>query len=147
MVGEKTEAWLSDATGLSRGVLREYREKNLSAADWRKGARGMVVWEDSALLNAQGVWPELDAILEKITGGLEEPERLPAGLEVLEATVIRKFRNPRLIEARTAKSAVLVRVHENKNFVPGMEVRVRRPKVATSPWTLEGRCPRWPGRF
>lgn len=147
MDDEITEAWLSDETGLSRAVLKGFREKNLSAADWRTGPRNMVVWEKSALRKARGRWRDMNELIEKICGpeeGAQTPQELPM---VVKASVVRKFANPQLIEARTATTAILVRVHDNKNFVSGMSIKARRPKAATSPWVLEGRCPRWPGRF
>lgn len=147
MVDEITEVWLSEETGISRSVLKGFREKNLSAADWRTGPRGMVVWEESALRKARGRWRDMNALIEKICGaeeGAEGPQELAA---VVTASVVRKFGNPQLIEARTATAAILVRVHDNKNFVSGMSIKARRPKSSGSPWVLEGRCPRWPGRF
>jgi hypothetical protein len=158
MDAEITEAWLSEETGLSRSVLREFREKNLSAADWRTGARNMVVWERSALGKARGQWRDMNGLIEKILTGGEPaeagaevaeyaPERAEVLPEVVQASVVRKFANPHLIEARTDTTAILVRVHNNENFVSGMSIRARRPKASTSPWVLEGRCPRWPGRF
>lgn len=147
MVDEITEAWLSEETGLSRAVLKEFREKNLSAADWRTGARGMVVWEQTALQKARGRWRDMNGLIEKICGAENGPEMTQEGAVVLTASVIRKFANPQLIEARTQAAAILVRVHDNKNFVSGMSIKARRPKTPGSPWILEGRCPRWPGRF
>lgn len=145
---ELSEAWLSEETGIPRDVLRGAREKNLGAADWRKGSRGQIVWELSGLNRCSVEFPEFAGILEKITGGVEGAERALEALEVIEAVVIRKFPNPRLIEAEDGAGArIRVRVHENKNFARGMRIKARAPKVKSMPYQLEGRSPRWPGRF
>jgi hypothetical protein len=145
---ELTEAWLSEETGVPRERLREIREKNLSAADWRKGTRGQIVWELTGLDRASVEIIEFAGIIEKITGGPEGARRALAGVTVLEARVVRKFGNPQLIEARGQSGELFrVKVHSSKNFTAGMCIKVRPPKVLGSPWVLVGRSPRWPGRF
>lgn len=181
---EITEIWLAEETGISRERLRELREEKLSAADWRKGSRGQVVWEVSGLLRAVEALPDLASVFEKfdsaaeavdgvsgkIGGGADGNDANPAVLEVsvadgaeasgeaplvafarlvpVGAKVRRKFRNPKLVEAVLETGEIIrVKVRESKNFIPGMAIRVLPPKVKGTPWRLEGRCPRWPGRF
>lgn len=71
----------------------------------------------------------------------------PAG--VVELKVLRKYGNPRMMLALDhAGEQVIVNVPDSKNFVPGMTLRARQ--VAEKPprrFRLEGRCPRFKGRY
>jgi len=145
---ELTESWLSTETGVSRSLLRSIREKKLSAADWRKGSNGKIVWELTGLDKGSAEVPEFAGIIEKIKGGIQGAQKALAGLTPVEAVVTRKFRNPKLIEARLGSDErIMVRVHSSENFVPNMKIKALEPKVSGSPWLLHGKCPRWRGRF
>lgn len=152
MDDEITEVLLSEETKISRSVLREFREKNLLDADWRIGQRNMVVWKRSAIDKLCMAWPEMDCLRQQKIMAAEKLDdelvKMPTqGPQVINAEVVRKFRNPQLLGARTSTEEILVRVHNNKNFAPGMCIRAKPPKGMTKIWTLDGRCPRWPGRW
>ncbi|MEM0966580.1 MAG: hypothetical protein AAGJ81_10575 [Verrucomicrobiota bacterium] len=65
-----------------------------------------------------------------------------------EGSFVRALRNPKLIEVRLEgeEACTLVRVQSNANFTAGMTVRAR-PPMEGSVWYLEGRCPRYRGRW
>jgi len=145
---ELSERWLSQETGLSRDILREHREKNLAAGDHRKGSRGQIVWEITALDKLSAEYPEFATILENLKGGEEGARKALGPSEAVDGLVTRMFANPHLIGAELpGNRQILVRVHDNKNFRPGMKVKARPAKDSGAPWVHEGRCPRWPGRY
>lgn len=145
---ELTEACLSEETGVSRELLRGLREKKLSAADWARGSRGQIVWEMSGVRAAVEDFPEMAVVLKKFEQGAERQDAPQAGLKAVDGIVTRKFANPRILEALVnGNELIRVKVRDSKNFIKGMSIRVVPPKVKTALWQLEGRCPRWPGRF
>lgn len=64
-----------------------------------------------------------------------------------EMVVTRVFPNPRLLEAKKkgVGESVLVTVPSSKNFIPGMTLLARH--TGGSHFRLEGRCPRFKGRY
>lgn len=75
-----------------------------------------------------------------------------------EATLIvsspRPPRNSHIIEAllpsdpkSPSQMVVRVRVRDNKNFMPGMEIRARRDEAYPDVYVLVGRTPRYRGRW
>lgn len=64
--------------------------------------------------------------------------------------VITVPRNPKMVlaikkEAQETSDPIRVRVRDNKNFVPRMELKAR--ETASGVFELVGRCPRYRGRF
>lgn len=63
-----------------------------------------------------------------------------------ELTVLRTYPNPRLLQALTDDGGlVTVGVKTNLNFRPKMKLKARLIKAGR--YELEGRCPRFPGRY
>jgi hypothetical protein len=72
-----------------------------------------------------------------------------SGPEFVELTVTRVYPNPHVIEACLETGEhVRVAVMRNTNFRPQMKIKARRP-LPDGPelYRLEGRCPRFPGRW
>ena len=98
--------------------------------------------------------------------GLEGPSRLPESPNEEKArlsrsvcetepisliiTSLRPPRNHHIIEAATKDNGgepVRVRVRDNKNFMPGMEIRARASEEYPDVYVLVGRTPRYRGRW
>lgn len=72
-----------------------------------------------------------------------------AARPVEELRVVMTPRNPRMVLCRRVggpdgEALQRVMVRSNENFLPGMAVRAKR---SGDVWYLEGRCPRWRGRW
>jgi hypothetical protein len=71
----------------------------------------------------------------------------------IELEVMRLALNPRMVicayRAGSEERRILVRVHRNKNFKPGMKLLVKRPVngMEAEPWVYDGLLPRRPGRW
>ena len=77
----------------------------------------------------------------------------PAAPALVELTITRIWSNPRLLQATRDDTgeSVRVRVPKNVNFQPRMKIKARIPvNGAEGPqplYILEGRCPRYRGRW
>jgi hypothetical protein len=81
----------------------------------------------------------------RLSRSVREPE--PISLLI---TSLRPPKNPHIIEAVTkdnGSESVGVRVHDNKNFLPGMEIRARPDEEYPDVFVLVGRTPRYRGRW
>ena len=83
----------------------------------------------------------------------EEEISASANAPLVEVEVLRVPPNPRLVICRyragSEERRILVRVHRNKNFKPGMKLVVKRPANGTEaePWAYDGSLPRRTGRW
>jgi len=152
MIAWYIEAKVADRVGHTRQHLKGIRDESLKKnSDWKVLGRDVV-------LSAKG----LVKLLERLellgidcSSALVEKngEVAPAEPEFLEVTVTRVFPNPRLLLAvlpETNEGPILVSVPNNVNFRPAMKVKVRQPTEpppAPQLYRLEGRCPRFPGRW
>jgi hypothetical protein len=96
-----------------------------------------------ATLSAPGTTaPQSEAIAPATKQAVTIEER-----RLLSGQVVRLSRNPIMLIAKVEDQEVCVRVRENKNFLPGMEVLIREPGPGSELWYFEGRLPRWKGRY
>jgi hypothetical protein len=140
-----SESLLASHLTVTRSTLENFRKSSLEKNDVKKIGRSLFI-SDVALekllrdLGSDGL--DCSACLEK--NGAEENT-------LLELVVSRVFPNPRLIQATnpTTGELVLVQVAKNINFRPHMLVKVHPPEPRPAPqlYRLEGRCPRFPGRW
>ena len=82
---------------------------------------------------------------------IETVDRVAARVAV-ELRVVRQARNPRIVLATTPQTPgveLRVVVRENRNFLPGMTLRAKPADdtADTTLYYLDGRCPRWRGRW
>jgi hypothetical protein len=81
----------------------------------------------------------------RLSQSVREPE--PISLLI---TSIRPPKNPHIIEAvrkDNGGESVRVRVRNNQNFLPGMEIRARPSEEYPDVYVLVGRTPRYRGRW
>lgn len=69
----------------------------------------------------------------------------PKAGEVRILVAVAIVRNRRILKARDQDRVAWVRVRNSRNFRPGMELKARF--VAGEQWDLEGRSPRWGGKY
>lgn len=140
-----SESLLASRLAVTRSALENFRRSSLKKNDAKKIGRSLFISEAALkkLLRQLGS-EELDCseCLEK-NGAPQN--------DVLELVVARVFPNPRLIQATnpTTGELVLVQVAKNVNFRPRMIVKVHPPAPRPAPqiYKLEGRCPRFPGKW
>lgn len=149
-----SELWYSEAAlaaklSVTKNGLQNFRDRELQPTEWKKIGRDIYLSP-----------PALNKVLE-LTGNADldcsdcllqkNGEAPPDAVE--ELMVNRIYPNPHLVECvRPAKGArpatrVLVRVPLNKNFRPRMVLRARADVNNPNLYRLEGRCPRFPGRW
>jgi hypothetical protein len=138
-----SESLLASRLTVTRSSLENFRKNALGDGDTKKIGRTLFISE-SALkkLLAELGSEELDCS--------ECLEKNGAQNGVVELVVTRVFPNPRLIQATTdTGELVLVAVPINNNFRPRMTVKAHAPAPLPAPqlYRLEGRCPRFPGRW
>jgi hypothetical protein len=139
-----SESLLASRLAVTRTSLENFRHNALGNGDVKKIGRSVFISE-SALkkLLAELGSEELDC-----SECLEKNGAAQNG--VVELVVTRVFPNPRLIQATTdTGELVLVAVSTNNNFRPRMTVKAHAPGPLPAPqlYRLEGRCPRFPGRW
>jgi hypothetical protein len=139
-----SESLLASRLTVTRTSLENFRKGALQKDDVKKIGRALFISEAALkkLLRELGS-EELDCseCLEK-NGAAQDG--------VVELVVTRVFTNPRLIQAVTdTGELVLVSVARNENFRPNMTVKAHTPGPLPAPqlYQLEGRCPRFPGRW
>jgi hypothetical protein len=144
-----TKGWylekiLGQRLKLERSVLERFR-KSLDPQDVQKLGRD-ILYSPAAYkkLMAELGSPDYDISSAAMQEDGEKPQE-----EIVELTVERKFSNPRLLVAKTATGdLVRVRVPYNANFQPRMIIRARVPHSDEPQlYLMEGRCPRYPGRW
>jgi hypothetical protein len=79
---------------------------------------------------------------------LRQPVREPEVISLV-ITSLRPPKNPHIIEAKRPGSDEIlrVRVRDNRNFMPGMEIRARQDEHYPDVFVLVGRTPRYRGRW
>lgn len=139
------ESVLADRLGLTRHALEEFRKEHLKkTADWKIEKRQVLLRESAvkkalALLDAK----DLDYHQAAVKNGADDGVR--------EFVITRVYPNPHLILAQ-ADTGELVRISvpSNKNFRPRMKVKARPfkgPSLSPTLYRLEGRTPRFPGKW
>ena len=80
----------------------------------------------------------------RLSRSVREPE--PISLII---TSLRPPKNPHIIETKRPgdDQTLRVRVRDNKNFIPGMEIRARPDEQYPDVFVLAGRTPRYKGRW
>jgi hypothetical protein len=140
------ESLLVDRLGVTRNALEGFRSHSLKkGVDWKKENRHVVLSDDAVkkILLQLGS-PDLDYSACAQKNGDEPPAP-----EILELTVTRVFPNPHVIEACLDNGKLVrVSVMKNTNFRPKMKINARQPwPGGPELYRLEGRCPRFPGRW
>jgi len=140
------ESLLAERLGVTRNELEGFRSDTLKKeVDWKKENRQVLLSDSSVkkILGRLGS-PDFDYSECAQKNGDEPPAP-----DTLELTVTQVFINPRLIEAcLDTGERVRVAVMNNANFRPKMIIKARRPLPGgPALYRLEGRCPRFPGRW
>jgi hypothetical protein len=140
-----SEALLTERLALSRNVLEHFRSKSLKKTDWKKEGRAILISQSALdqLLRKLGS-PDLDC-----SSCLEKNGAAPLADEPIDLVVVRIFPNPHILQAKKPESEELVRVRvpNNANFRPLMKFKARPDPNAEGLYKLEGRTPRFPGRW
>ena len=137
------EGAVAERLGLTRSALEDYRARSLKKeGDWKKIGRSVALSEASLkkLLAYLGA-PNLDCTGCVVGKNGAEPE-------VIELVITRVYPNPRLLlAASNTGEEVRVSVQSNINFRRGMKIKARPPAGEVQLYRLEGRCPRFPGKW
>jgi hypothetical protein len=141
-----SESLLASHLAITRSTLENFRKSSLKKNDAKKIGRALFISEAALkkLLRQLGS-EELDCsdCLEK-NGAEAQPE-------ISELKVERVYPNPRLLLATTdTGELVRVSVSNNINFRKGMTIKARPfkgPFLSPQFYRLEGRCPRFPGKW
>jgi len=137
------ESSVAERLGLSRDEVEQYRARELrKKGDWKKIGRAIALSDVglNKLLLATGASHVdcTDCLVGK--NGADNGE--------LVVVVARIYPNPRLLLARTTDGEIVrVSVRLNRNFRPGMKIKVEPPAGALPLYRLVGRCPRFPGKW
>jgi len=142
--GGVPEADAAGMLGISRGTMRTLLEHHAKPGDtWREGRRIFVRVE--AVEGLRGAVAALVSPEEKNAAAAPlcaEPEG------ACELVVARVPMNRKIVLAKNEAGAEMrVRVHSNVNFLPGMRLRARRDPNYEDVYVLEGRSPRYRGRW
>jgi hypothetical protein len=156
--------------GLKRDVMTSMRGEHLvEGDDWTVQNRRVMITESGMekLLEAVGISrPEQNPVLPESQNEQQPDQPQPSPAEALpqnrqevlsppkptEVTLIIAKPPPRnryIIEAvpKDGGEMVRVRVHDNQNFLPGMEIEARPDEAYSDVFVLIGRCPRYRGRW
>lgn len=158
------ESELQGEIGVSRDKLRWIRRGLEAGVHFVKEGRN-VVYTALGIEAVRGkIGEELGAAIGNGTDGTDRSN----GPVVADLVVVRTVRNPKIVMCERILEAepggdtnstnghegvpenrkpevVRVLVQSNKNFLPGMRLRARW--AHDDVWTLEGRCPRWRGKW
>ena len=141
------EEELAAEMGISRDDIRDLRDRCLiEGEDWhRKKAR--------VFFSAQGVQNLKKELAVGVGLALEKNEAggalaSEAGAEEMVVVNV-PGRNRRIMSAQKKVGGALVRVQvrDNGNFMPGMEIKARAGGEFPDLYVLEGRAPRWRGKW
>ncbi len=138
IVPEKTAG---EQLGVSRSEMKRLRKEWLTPdVDWFVDGKRIVVTEVA-----------LACLRFVLSGEATKPEKKEtAAGGALECVVLRvPARNVKILEARAVEGTevIRIRVHHNKNFLPGMKFKARPSGIYADVFILEGRCPRYRGRW
>lgn len=152
------EQGVADLLGLSRRDLKSVRDEVLQKEKgWTVHGRDVALTQtglDRILKQLRLADRPIDFATARVAAASSEKKAaadMPgpaaaAGNDTEELTVHRTYPNPRLLEALTnSGDRVTVGVKSNQNFRPKMKLRARL--VRAGRYELEGRCPRYPGRY
>lgn len=139
----KRETDLASELGVPREDIRAIRQSgDLGSSGWEKKRNAIFITSPgeetirSILANRMG-------IEEAGLGDSEGPPMASAEMSVLTIP-----RNPKLLICTSPKyGQVRVKCINNENFIRGMALRARPPAPDSRVWTLDGRSPRWLGRW
>lgn len=130
---------------ISRDDLQYIRTNNLEkeGGHWRQTGKKIVLTQAG-----------LDATIEHLncdTSGVDFTTCLLGHSTIVDLVVTGLCPNKRFLKARPAvgQRDVMVRVKSNVNFRAKMKIKARQPAESAeqSFYELEGRCPRYPGRW
>jgi hypothetical protein len=151
--------------GLARDVLAAYRKNSLEKnQDWRIHRKQVEISDAGIKKIMDSLLMAPDPVTLSTALGTSPPAAAPTTAqpappangppnpeELVELQVVRPYPNPRLVSARTAEGQlVTVAVPQtNKNFRGNMRIKAHPPEPPPAPqvYRLEGRCPRFPGRW
>jgi hypothetical protein len=148
---------VADRLGIARRDLKSVCAEILTGKKNAAGKHGReVVLTESGLervlKHLRMALPTSDFDEDRVIEPGEKKEGEPPALVnghsngLTELTVYRTYPNPRLLEALTdTEERVQVLVKNNINFRPKMKLQARL--VRPGRYELEGRCPRFPGRY
>jgi hypothetical protein len=145
------ESLVAKKLALGRSEIAAFRKTSLQKdRDWRLHKKQVELTPDAIdkISTALGTSPPAaapdTAQPAPPTGDTPQPE-------LVELQVARIYPNPRLLQARTAAGQLVnVAVPKNQNFRPPMRIKAHppdQPPPAVQIYRLEGRCPRFPGRW
>lgn len=163
-MGLVPEAKLAEQLGLSRDELRYLRETHCTEGAHFRRERGHVFWTPAGIASAKkeagagGAADQAGSAGREKDGAADAPPVAPEGAGepatlaeegVIELTVFSvPARNTRILDARKKDGrAVRVRVSSNVNFMPGMTFQAKWGREFEDVYVLEGRCPRWRGKW
>lgn len=137
-VGLVSEAELAESLGVPLARVREARLSGLSPEETKKRGR-RVLLDQAAVVRLSGL-----LAVEGAADGILEKKGRP---ELVEIRVRKVPLNPRMVFGELVKGGdfVRVRVRDSRKFVPGMVLRGRF--VDGDVYVLEGRGPRFRGRW
>jgi hypothetical protein len=135
------ESVVAKKLGVARSVLAAHRKNSLEKSEWRLNHNQVEI--------AAAAIKKISTTLGTTPPGNPAAHNTAAAApEVVELEVLKVYPNPRLLAAKAADgSLILVSVPRNKNFRVRMRIKARPPEEGRTTYTLEGRCPRFPGRW
>ena len=148
------EARVCERIGVDRLTVKKIRETELrEGEDFKKTGAGVLLSRDGldtllGALRLRGADVPLDDDFDEeciewgANGAKNSGARLPQVLTVLKAYPLN---SKRLLALTRAGEQVLVRVRDNKNFRPSMQLTAM--PVEPGKYTLVGRCPRRAGKY
>jgi hypothetical protein len=163
MENTQLERDFAEALGLREEHIRSLRKAHLTYnTHWLKEGRDIVLTE-AGVEKIRAVL-ELEKTPEKKDGAAGAAVALGAGQTASDAGsavvtlwVVSKPQNPRVLWCSDVEptlwvekkppALLTVRVRSSENFRPRMALRARPCPVRPNTFDLEGRCPRFPGRY
>ena len=135
------------------GILEAMREFGVSATDLPLGIEKKL---SAAGAEASQVGAQLPGASDDSGVGGQAPPAASEGdtvvaafkADIVELSVVKLPKNPKILHCVQGKlpGVYVVRVNSNKNFKPGMVLKARRAQ-GDRIWYLDGRAPRWRGRW
>jgi hypothetical protein len=163
MITTLLERDFAEALGLREEHIRSLRKAHLTEGlHWKKEGRDIVMSEAGqekirAVLELEKTPQKKDGaegspVAQGDAQGVSDP--VPA---VVTLWVVSKPQNPRVLWCSDVEptlwvekkppALLTVRVRSSENFRPRMALRARPCPVRPNTFDLEGRCPRFPGRY
>lgn len=149
-----SEEKISARLGLSRDSVRQVRTELLEKekGHWDQPGRDVVLSEEGLRLMLDYLFEPSEVAELNLTDCQIDAEKKENG--AVDLTVKRTLPNRSLLVATTTgleQKDVTVRVKDNSNFRPKMKLKALPPQPdavgSASFYQLEGRCPRYPGRY